>query len=333
MDLADGIRVVDAHTHVMRSADHGRELWSYFLRRPASEPGPPALHTLEEAEQLMDATGVSHMNILMFTWSGRYWRDGQHTLPDDGPARAGAAEELRSRIVDRVRANNEWAVQAVESRSRFSFFCGIDASLMTTGELLAEIDDKTRRGALGVKMVPFDSGVSGNDPRLWPVYDYLQERGIPLLTEASGRPGAPGRPALFAPALHEFPRLKLVFAHLGRDPAFAHGADQEVVELARGHQGVFTDLSLRLPEMLNGAFSASEMVEHLRRIGTDRVLFGTNYGFVDTVNQDPDHRAGDGPQVTWAQRTLVAFLELPLQPEELTAIASGNWNRLTTPGP
>ena len=196
----------------------------------------------------------------------------------------------------RVRANNEWAVQAVASRSRFSFFCGIDASLMTTGELLAEIDDKTRRGALGVKMVPFDSGVSGNDPRLWPVYDYLQERGILLLTEASGRPGAPGRPALFAPALDEFPRLKLVFAHLGHDPAFGHGADQEVVELAQGYQGVFTDLSLRLPEMLNGAFTASDMVEHLRRIGTDRVLFGTNYGFVDTVNQDPDHRVGDGPQ-------------------------------------
>jgi predicted TIM-barrel fold metal-dependent hydrolase len=328
MDLPDGFPVVDAHTHVMRSEDHGRELWSYFLRRPASEPGPPALHTLDEAEVLMDDTGVSHMNILMFTWSGRYWRDGQYTLPDDGPRRAAAAEELRGRIVQRIRDNNEWAVRAVAERSRFSVFCGIDGSLMTAGELLAEIDDKTGRGALGVKMVPFDSGVTGDDERLWPVYDYLQERGIPLLSESSGRSGAPGRPARFAKAFAEFPDLKLVFAHLGHDPVFGEGADREVAELARQYPGVHTDLSLRLPEMVNGACTPSAMVDHLRRIGTDRVLFGTNYGFVDTVNGDAEHRGEDGPQVTWARRTLQAFLELPLTDDETGAIASGNWNRL-----
>src|ERR1019366_3699867 len=320
--------VVDAHTHVMRSADHGRELWSYFLRRPASEGAPPALHTVEEAEALMDDTGVAHMNILMFTWSGRYWRDGQYTLPDAGAARAQAAESLRLRIVERIRDNNEWAVQVVASRPRLSVFCGIDPSLMTSDELLAEIADKTDRGALGVKMVPFDCGVSGDDPRLWPVYDYLQFHGVPLLSEASGRSGAPGRPALFAKALKEFPRLKLVLAHLGHDPTFGEGADSEVAGLAQEADGVYRTFSLRLPEMLNGAFSPSDMVNHLRRIGTDRVLFGTNYGFVDTVNGDPQHRPEDGPQVTWAKRTLQAFLDLPLSSEETAAIASANWNRL-----
>ena len=37
-------------------------------------------------------------------------------------------------------------------------------------------------------------------------------------------------------------------------------------ELAQEHGGVFTDLSLRLPEMLSGAFTASDMVTHLREI-------------------------------------------------------------------
>jgi hypothetical protein len=59
-------------------------------------------------------------------------------------------------------------------------------------------------------------------------------------------------------------------------------------------------------------------------------LFGTNYGFVDTVNGDAQHRPADGPQVTWAKRTLQAFLELPLSVEETGAIASANWNRLIT---
>ncbi len=109
----DGVRVVDAHCHVLRSEDHGRELWSYFLGKgPAHGDAaePCAHHTVDEAERLMDETGVERMNILMFTWSGRYWRDGQYTLPD-GPGRAAAGEELRRRIVQRVVDNNDWAVR------------------------------------------------------------------------------------------------------------------------------------------------------------------------------------------------------------------------------
>ncbi len=326
----ENLAVVDMHAHVMRSAAHGQEMWWYFLRRPAAE-APPALHTVEEAEAYMNDAGVSRMNILMFTWAGRYWRDGQYTLPDSGPARAAALEQLRARIVQRIRDNNEWALGVVAANPRFSFFCGIDAALMSEAELLAEIDDKTARGAVGVKMVPFDSGVSGDDPRLWPVYDALQARRIPLLSEASGRPGSPSRPGRFGAALREFPGLQLVFAHLGHDPVFGEGADQEVVELAQRHEGVFTDLSLRLPEMLNGACSPADMAAHLRRIGTDRVLFGTNYGFVDSINEDPAHKADGGPQQTWAKRTLRAFLDLPLEEDEVRAIAAGNWRRLISP--
>jgi predicted TIM-barrel fold metal-dependent hydrolase len=323
--------VVDTHAHVLRSPDHGRELWSYFLGRgPASGHPlePPAFHTVEEAERVMDATGVAGMNILMFTWSGKYWRDGQYTLPDGGPARAVAEEELRRRIVARIVENNEWAVRTCADRPRLTTFCGIDPVRMTPQELLAEIVDKTGRGAAGVKFVPHDARVGGDDPRLWPVFEHLEAAGVPLLTEASGRPGAPGRPTTYRNALRDFPRLRLIFAHLGHDPVFGAGADAEVAELAQEHEGVHTDLSLRLPEMIKGACTPTEFVAHLRRIGTDRVLYGTNFGFLDNLNPDPDHRAEDGPQITWARRNLDAFLALPLEPAERAAIAAGNWTRL-----
>ena len=325
--------VIDAHAHVMRSEAHGRELWSYFLGRgpgtghPAE---PPALHTVEEAERLMDATGVSGMNILMFTWSGKYWRDGQHTLPDDERRRAVAAEELRGRIVQRIIDNNDWAVRTCEERARFSTFCGIDPAVMTSDEMLAEIDDKTGRGAIGVKFVPHDSRVRGDDRRLWPVFDHLAATGLPMLTESSGRPGAPGRPAIFREALTHFGGLRLIFAHMGHDPVFGAGADDEVADLAREFPGVHTDVSLRLPEMQQGACTPEEFVAHVRRIGTDRVLYGTNFGFVDTINPDPEHRAEDGPQTTWATRTLQAFLDLPLDDDERAAIGADNWCRLTS---
>jgi predicted TIM-barrel fold metal-dependent hydrolase len=330
---SEDLEIIDAHAHVLRSADHGRELWSYFLGRgPASgHPAePPAVHTVEEAERLMDATGVASMNILMFTWSGKYWRDGQYTLPDDASRRAVAAEDLRRRIVGRIIENNEWAVSTVAAHPRLTTFCGIDPAVMTRDELVAEVTDKTARGAIGVKFVPHDSRVSGDDRRLWPVLELLAAAGIPMLSEASGRPGAPGRPARYRDALVDFPDLKLIFAHLGHDPVFGQGADAEVADLAQEFGGVHTDLSLRLPEMLNGACTPEAFVAHLRLIGTDRVLYGTNFGFLDTINRDPDHRPEDGPQITWARRNLQAFLDLPLQDEERVAIASANWKRVTS---
>src|SRR4051812_36898582 len=144
----------------MRSEDHGRELWNYFLNRgpgTGHPPDPPAFHTVEEAERLMDATGVVHMNILMFTWSGRYWRDGLYTLPDDGRRRVIAQEELRRRIVQRVVDNNEWAVETVAGHNRFSTFVGVNPALMLPQEMLTEVSDKIGRGAAGVKMVPHDT--------------------------------------------------------------------------------------------------------------------------------------------------------------------------------
>ena len=321
------IDVIDAHTHVMRSAEHGRELWSYFLNRGAASE-PPALHTVDEAERYLDATGVVHANVLMFTWSGRYWRDGNYTLPDHDPARRIASEELRGRIVARIHDNNDWALRLVAERPRFSAFVGVDPALMTEQELVAELDTGRARGALGVKLVPFDCRVVPDDRRLWPLFDWCASNRVPLLSEVSGRPGAPGRPARFAEGLGAFSDLTIVFSHLGHDPVFGQGADAEVATLAQEFPGVHTDLSLRLPEMLQGACTPDELIAHLRRIGTDRVLYGSNYGFVDTTSVDPDHRPADGPQLTWAKRTLDAFLALPLTDGERAAIASENFRRV-----
>lgn len=321
------LEVIDAHTHVLRSEAHGREMYSYFLNRtPANgHPADPSVFsTVDEVQELMRLTGVVHTNFLMFTWSGRYWRDGCLTLPDSGPRRAAAEEELRRRIVERVVDNNEWAVGAVHAHRNLSFFCGIDAALMTEQELLSEITDKIGRGALGVKMVPFDSRVRGDDRRLWPVYDWCQAQGVPLLSEAAGRPGAPGRPAYFAEALAEFPKLKLIFAHLGHDPVFGAGADLEVADLAQRYEGVHSDVSLRFIEVAHGDVSAEAMTAHLRHIGTHKVLYGSNYSFVEHMHPS----TGDTERFTATRDNLEVLFTLPLTDDERRAIASENFKRV-----
>ncbi|NUU25211.1 MAG: amidohydrolase family protein, partial [Streptomycetaceae bacterium] len=305
-DSVGALEVIDAHTHVMRSQDHGREAFAYFLsRNPRSgHPGDPVAYgTVDELRGIMRESGVSRANILMFTWSGRYWRDGQYALPD-GAAREAAAEELRHRIVQRVSDNNAWAQQTVRDHPELSYFCGVDAVLMDEDVLLAEVETRIAQGALGVKIVPRDMRIRGDDPRLRPLFDWCQSRGVPVLTEASGHSGTPSRPAYFEKALSEFPALKLIFAHCGHNPVFGERADAEVVDLAGRFPGVAADLSLRLLEVADGQVAPERLVAYVRELGVDRVLYGSNYVLAELLQPDGN---GTRPQSTRTRASLTAF--------------------------
>ena len=326
----DGLEIIDCHNHILRTADHSCDLYSNLLRFSAAMglPDRPSFFgTPDEAERVMDATGIAHMNILMFTWSGVYWRQGQHILPDEPRERAAAAADLRARIVRRVRDNNSWALDQVAASSRLSCFVGVDPVLMDEQTLLAEVEAGVRRGALGVKHVPMNHGTEGDDRRMWPVLDYCQAAGIPVLTQAAGF--MPGRPRHWAAAFEEFPKLQVVFAHLGHDRTFGEGADAEVLELARLYPGVHTDVSLRLIEVADGHVSAEDMVAHLRAIGTDRILFGSNWVISEYLWFRA--RPGTTPQTSHDRldRELEVLRSLPLTDDERADLGSRNFRRLT----
>jgi predicted TIM-barrel fold metal-dependent hydrolase len=327
------LEIIDCHCHILRSADHSCDLYSNLLRFSAAMglPDKPGFFgTPNEAENVMAETGIAHMNILMFTWSGVYWRQGQNILPDEQAHRAREAEELRRRIVRRVQDNNSWALEQVGASPKLSCFIGVDPVLMDEQTLLSEVENGIRRGALGVKHVPMNHGTEGDDPRMWPVFDYCASAGIPILTQAAGF--MPGRPRHYAKALDDFPKLQLIFAHLGHDRKFGQGADAEVAELAQAYSGVHTDVSLRLIEVVDGHISADDLVAHLRAIGTDRVLFGSNWIISEYLwmrarpNETPDssHDRLD--------RELNVLRTLPLTDDERADLASRNFRRLTGVG-
>ncbi|MGP3916320.1 amidohydrolase family protein [Nonomuraea sp. 10N515B] len=324
------MEIIDAHTHVFRSQDHGREAFGYFLsRNPRSgHPAEPVAYgTVGELRQMMASNAVSGANILMFTWSGQYWRDGQYTLPDEGTRREAAAEELRLRIVDRIRDNNAWAGATVAGQPDLTYFCGVDAVLMGEEEMLAELEARVAEGASGVKIVPRDMRIRGDDPRLRPLFDWCARRGVPVLTESSGHGAAFGRPSGFEKPLTEFPSLKLIFAHCGHSPVFGEGADVEVVELARRFENVCADLSLRVLEVADGKVEPERMAQHIRRIGVDRVLYGSNFVLAELLQPVADAAR---PQRVRTESSLQAFLRLPLTGDELAAVAAGNFRRLTS---
>ncbi|HMV72760.1 MAG TPA: amidohydrolase family protein, partial [Pseudomonadales bacterium] len=194
------------------------------------------------------------------------------------------------------------------------------------------------RGAKGVKSQLTDCGILADDRRLWPLYDYLQARQIPLqMVTAEWAPGL-NRPSHCAAALAEFPQLRLIFSHIGHGHRFGEGSDAEFVELARKYSNVCGDLSLRLPEVVDGHIDPHAMVAHIRKIGTDRIFYGSNFSLNEMLHPGPP--PGDGEfQLSETLKGLRALATLPLSDDERVGIAGRNyrqWMKLdtrTTPPP
>src|SRR5262249_49643590 len=158
------LEIIDTHTHIATSRRHGEEYGRHYLirwlQRPprpsdypfnAVTPDPTVYGTVSDHQEMMRRAGIAHVNILMFTWGGLYYKDGSWPLPNAPARRAAADRELKARIVERIRENNEWAINTVKEYKTFSFFLGIDPVVMDEKTLVGEIADKAARGALGAK--------------------------------------------------------------------------------------------------------------------------------------------------------------------------------------
>lgn len=326
----DELEIIDMHTHVQRNDLHGQEIRDYFLTPHLVKAGAPNLGTIPEFLDMMEQIGISAVNMLMFTWSGRYFRHGRYVLPD-GEGRAEAEDALRSRVGARVRENNDWAASVIAERPKFSYFAGVNPIVTGADAAVEEIVAQRAKGALGVKLVPSDMGVAGEDRSLFPLYDYCVAHDIPVLTETGGH-SLYCRPAGFAGALKAFPSLKLVFAHCGHDKQFGGSLDQEVLDLAAEFDGVHGDTSLRLHEVADGTVTPEDMVKFLRTIGTDRIMFGSNYVFSDLLPEKPVHKAAPDhvdPRFTQVWKSVDVLKTLPLTDAERVAIAGANFKRLT----
>lgn len=325
------LEIIDMHTHVQRDDAHGHEIRDYFLTPHLVKSGAPNLGTVPELWEMLAQTGIGCANMLMFTWSGRYLRHGAYQLPDGEPQRSQEDQALRERVSARTRANNDWAAATVTDQPGLSFFAGVNPVALGSRGAVEEVVRQRTQGALGVKLVPSDMGIPGEDPLLFELYEYCVEQGIPVLTETGGH-SPHCRPAAFAGALGQFPDLQLVFAHCGHDKEFGGPLDQEFLDLAARYDHVYGDTSLRLHEVADGTRSPDEMVAFLRRVGTERVMFGTNYVFSDLLPEREGHRPAPDhvdPRFTQAWKSVEVLKTLPLRNDERAALAAGNFRRLT----
>ncbi|MBI4922449.1 MAG: amidohydrolase [Devosia nanyangense] len=144
----------------------------------------------------------------------------------------------------------------------------------------------------GVKFGPIYNGVALSDPRLVPVYEYLQKNNIPLTlhmgtTFARNAPIEMGRAIHVEPIALRYPDLVMVLAHMG------HPWYEECIVVARKQPNVFCEISAlvyRPWQYYNILICAQEY-----RI-TDKIFFGTDFPF-SRVDESVDGLLGINDQL------------------------------------
>ena len=177
--------------------------------------------------------------------------------------------------------------------------------------LVAEVEDKVKRGAKGVKIVLRALEIYPDDPRLWPVFERISQLGVPITSQVgaqgeAGDRGSYGRPKYFEKALVEFPNLTVNAVHLGG------GYEDEIVDLCHRFPNFNVDISSRIHQIddPHSGVTAEWLITIIRDCGPEHVLFGTNYP------------GGDPVQYARLMR------DLPLTDAEKELVANGNARRL-----
>ena len=271
---------IDAHTHIHMTAAESHA----FLERlhyPTRFDG-----TVEESLPIMDRAGIGTTMIVP-------WIPARQLLEEMMAAHSYTAdrEKLLCELGARWSTYNRWAaLTARQSKGRFTTLVAVDPVLFGEQWTRQEIDAHLRESAIGLKITPLFIGAFADDPRMTVVWEEADRRGLGVLTlstgplpgqamSALGMPPAHAdinHPKTFEPVLKAYPRCRIVLAHMGS------GAEAEVARLTALYPNLYCDTSMWLDHIDKpGGPTSAQAAKVFREIGTDRILFGTNYPIMD----------------------------------------------------
>lgn len=249
--------------------------------------------------------------------SSRYF--GKHALPTVDDVATYYRERKIAAVVFTVDAETVTGRRAVPNEE-------IAAAARASSDVLipfASVDphkpgaaDEARRlirdhGVRGFKLHPNLQAFFPNDEAAYPLYETVQEAGLPLLFHTghsgigSGLPGGGGIRLKYSNPIYvddvavDFPDLTIVLAH----PSFPW--QDEAISIALHKQQVYIDLSGWSPK-----YFPPQLVQYANTLLRDRVLFGSDY-----------------PMIT-PDRWLVDFEQAPFKDEVRPLILKQNAARL-----
>ena len=290
--------VVDAHAHTYKTVEIGMQAMSG--NGQADLTGVP-----DELMDVMSEAGISRAVQVNMTPALSMMEAALSQLsPEEAESQY---ETIRQKIVGRIIRRNDWTCQMARENKQLTAFPSVDP-VMTSEEMAGELENRmVNSGATGLKLHPAEGNYFPAQESLWPLYETAQKLSVPIIAHGGlfASPEAYSQPNNFIKVLEDFPELTIVIAHLG------HGFFDESVELSNKYPNVFFDTSA----VLNGTtpepmITDDEAVDLIRKIGVDRVMFGTDYPWFHP------------------KKDLERHLNLDLTDKEKTAILGENAKRI-----
>lgn len=197
-----------------------------------------------------------------------------------------------------VRHINEFAISQVVQHREFTGFGTIHAALENLEE---EVEFIHKAGLKGVKMHPDTQLFDIDDPRLYPAYELLREKGLMVMLHMGDKRYDYSHPARLRRVMDAFPGLKVMAAHFG-----GYSVPETAYELLK-ETDCFMDISSSLMFM-----DKATAVDYIRRYGPERLVYGTDYPLWDPVTEVKRFLSlgltdGEVEQIAW--KTAAGILE------------------------
>lgn len=180
----------------------------------------------------------------------------------------------------RTRARNDGLLQLAEDSGGFFYpVCSVHPA--DGRAALDEIDRVAADGAAWLKLHPNTQEFDVADPAVADVVKKATENGLPVLFDAYS-PWDANQPGKFVNLVMAVPDAKLILAH-AHGPGFPQLLIYDIVGRYPGWQrNVWIDISVTGPMLAGGPF-AEKFTWVLRKVGTDRVIFGSDYPIDDPL--------------------------------------------------
>ncbi|MBQ2766554.1 MAG: amidohydrolase [Clostridia bacterium] len=166
------------------------------------------------------------------------------------------------------KVNDGIAAQVRQSRAAGFSTVGFAGIHQDYPDFASELDRITEMGLRGVKIHPDIQGINIDDPRMMPLYAEMEKRKLPLYVHmGDNRPQYRFSTARrLVRVLERYPDLSVVAAHLGGYQAWMDAP------MLVAYPQVLFDTSSAI-----WAMTADYAGELIHILGTDRVMFGTDY--------------------------------------------------------
>ncbi len=270
---------IDIHTHIWKEgykSDLGYEAAAQYLAKVVNEwlggvdgkeiSAKFALENLfpklmdpdgSKSIKRMDEAGIE-ISALFPVDAGLVWGDGKIGI-----------EEY-----------NEWMADiAKRYPGRFIFFYGIDPRRKNAIKMFEK--SITNLNAKGLKLYPL-SGFYLDDKVVYPFYSVCQEADLPVLTHLGPQTSIfkvkCGTPLRMKQVLIDFPKLKIIGAHLAEE------LWPDLLAIGKEFPNVYADISgHQLDTKEKSTHFAHVLRRFLNEMGPDRIMWGTDAPFFEPI--------------------------------------------------